>query len=568
MIGRTLRLLETDGMNMRIAPYLLLIILVFAGYFLPISNVAQDPNRTNTAAHQLTPSQFDPDTDLSRPIFDHITGADVEIIRERNDTLGFGAIIRAEVNQNITIFYTLVNGNNETDLRLYADVPNQNLTTSRAGFTNQSLALTHIENDFEINYTIPYDKTIPVIANASIATYSVSINVTTNYITFIVAVIDGDAEDVGNAPVNLITSTNGTEVQSYWSSMSEDDFYIQDEEIVIQFVAYNATINAILNTTTNTTVNDTYGLRYTTIANFDWVLKNFTDPLTADIYNTSINIGVFPIDNELMWRSIAYVYDEILNETRQIEKIESQIVEIGDGSPILLASVKSDFKNEIFTNGTLYTFSENITTVLNATVPKGNITNFEIFLNGVSDRNVTAVGNVSTNGESFNFTNLLTVNEIFNITIQATTNKDLKSNLQFRIVIDTFLPIISLFSLENGEQSITTKTGQVTFKFEFSDLTAGVRVAFLDLGDGFSVEVTDLGEYTYIYHVLDVSYDVTLTVWDWSSNEQTKSFTITLESESLNPNPPYAEFYLFVFLIIAAIAAYIFRERLTNMFNR
>ncbi|MCH8906623.1 MAG: hypothetical protein IH840_06000 [Candidatus Heimdallarchaeota archaeon] len=140
MIGRTLRLLETDGMNMRIVPYLLLIILVLAGYFLPISNAAQDPNRTNAAAHQLTPSQFDPDTDLSRPIFDHITGADVEIIRERNDTLGFGAIIRAEVNQNITIFYTLVNGNNETDLRLYADVPNQNLTTSRAGFTNQSLA--------------------------------------------------------------------------------------------------------------------------------------------------------------------------------------------------------------------------------------------------------------------------------------------------------------------------------------------------------------------------------------------------------------------------------------------
>ncbi len=78
-------------------------------------------------------------TDAYRPLLVSVEN-NGEMVRERNDTLGLGAVYRAEdLYSNVTITYIVVNGNNETKIRLYSYVPG-NYSLDRSADLNQSLA--------------------------------------------------------------------------------------------------------------------------------------------------------------------------------------------------------------------------------------------------------------------------------------------------------------------------------------------------------------------------------------------------------------------------------------------
>ncbi len=482
-------------------------------------------------------------TDLHRPLFENITN-NGELIRERNDTLGNGAIYKAyELNKNVTIIYSVVNGDNETDLRLFADNAG-NLTLTRAGtFDNQSLHFKYLTTTSKPNYTVPYTETFYV--NASISYYEVQLNVTTNYIPFYGAVGTNDvSEDEGNYARNLIT-TNQT-----WSTESQDDFYIQFERVNITISVKNATDS------------DVYGINYRISTKTEWTEMNFTLPVLISNVTSVIDLGDFPIDTTLEWISYAYLNDTVQNETRFINDIEHKFVDIGDGTPNLKLSVSSAHSEFVFINNTIYSQTPEISFNFSASVRKGNISEFR-FLTGLINQSIQPTENASLLGDSMNTTYTFEDNSIINATISAITNKDLIINVTYTIVIDNVKPIFTLNT--EGIGKVTSNDGLVKFNFNFSDTTAKVRYAILDLDDDTSIEVTYMKSYTHKYLEFDRTYVVTLTVIDWAGNIDNTQVLVELSSKALGTtSSPNLEVYLLIIGIILLVTSPLYGSKLLN----
>jgi hypothetical protein len=186
------------------------------------------------------------------------------LIRERNDTVGNGAIYHGELYKNVTITYIVVNGNNETNLRLYADVPG-NLSLSRTEvFENESLAFKFVNTTYEINYTVPFSFPAIFYDNATVSYYSVELNVSIEFITFYAAIgANGPSELELIKPMNFITTLQN------WETESQDDFYIQLERVNITLSAQNAT-NV-----------DEFGIKYKKSGSPNWIDLNFTYTYTS-----------------------------------------------------------------------------------------------------------------------------------------------------------------------------------------------------------------------------------------------------------------------------------------------
>lgn len=457
-----------------------------------------------TEDQSISPIQVDQTTsEVSRPIFVNVTGVGytASTIRERNDSLGLGAQIKTQLRENVTITYKVVNGANVTDLRLFADIPgNYSLTNE-----TETLAFTFKEIVFE-NITVPY--TNEFFFNASVAYYTAKLNVSSDIVPFYAA-IGSNSEVLSNAPYNLFTT------QQLWSVTSEDDFYIQDEKVKLNLEA------------NLTDVTDIYGLRYKLSTDTEFTAKNFTSLSGATVNKTSvIELGPYEPGTSIYFYSYAIIAD------KYYEHIDYQFVDVGDGKPVLDVSLPSNYAESKLINNTYYTRNFTVTFEISATVSKGNITSFLLKTGNDLVTKTQLNENVSLNGESIFVPYEFSNNTINNVTITAITNKgvSLQTNVNYTIVVDTVIPTAHLKDV-NLNNKVVTKNGQVTFTFDFSDETSGIFIAILNLGDGFSIEVTSMGEYTYVYTNITKSatYEVTLTVIDKAGNENFGGILLEVE---------------------------------------
>jgi hypothetical protein len=480
-----------------------------------------------------------------------------ELIRERNDTLGNGAIYRADVNTNITITYFVINGNNETNLRLYADVPPSNLSLSTVDvFENQSLSFKFLKTEYEANYTAPYTEIF--YENATLSHYSVELNVTTNYINFFAA-IPGVASEIDNDYSYNFISTLQT-----WQTESEDEFYIQVERA-------NITISA-----ENVTTEDVYGIKYRKTSSLDWIDVNFTKPVLSGNYSEIIDLGEFDIDTTLEWISYAYLNNSVQNETIRYEGFEHKFVEYGDGSPSLSVDATSLHPDHVYFNNTIYSQSSTVNLTYSATVIKGNISEFryitydltEAPIKTLSNITITPTVNASLHGELM-FRNDSSFSEgKYEIVLIAYTNKGLQLNETIRVFIDQTNPLSILDSESYNEDElweIYANDGRVTFSFNFSDENSGVRYAYLDFSDGTVVEVTEWSEYTHTFLEFDRTYTITLTIIDWAGNSKSTNMILNLYPKDIGGgSAPLAEWYLILVVILLLLTSPLYGSKLAD----
>lgn len=482
--------------NRKIFNLILVILLVSSStYLVNSSPINEDVTEVNGNA--LNPDAF---SGLSRPIF---VSADGDLTRERNETLGHGATIHADINTNITLTYKVVNGINTTAILLFADLPgNYSLTNS-----TETLSFEYIEDSMvEENFTLPYDNSIEII-NTNVSYYKVEINVSIDFVPFYAA-IGSNSEDALNSPRNLLTTTQ------FWRTFPDEEFFTQDENVTISVVA------------NDTNANDVFGIAYKDGIN-SFKYENYT--LVDDGTNSTgtINLEQWDPDTTIYWETIAFVQDTVLNELRKIERLDYQFVEIADGTPVLELNITSG-ENSLLHGSTFYSAYENVTFEFLANVPKGNITHFDILVNGTSNI-IEASANASLNGENMNITLDFGIGRT-NVTVFAYSTKDLTGNQSYLVIIDKTSPTVGL-ELSGESVVIESTDGEVTFTFYFSDDLAGIRYAILDLGDGLSIEVSDRSSYTHRYVGFNGTefFTITLTIIDWAGNENQDVVSVTLK---------------------------------------
>jgi hypothetical protein len=386
------------------------------------------------------------------------------------------------------------------------------------------------------NYTVPY--TSDFFVNATLSYYTVSLNITADYIQFYAAFesVAGLSEDDGLGIRNLITRFQS------WETESQDEFYIQFEHINITLTVANATEN------------DTYGIKYKNTPASSWVELNFTYTFSSSNVSAILDLGDRKIGDEIEWISFAYLEDVTLNSTRRIEGIDHHFVDVGDGTPILDVHISSTHPDAVFIDNTLYSQTPLTNFNFSASVPKGNLTSFSLQTNA-ENISITPTVNASLSGEYMNRSYIYPTNGTYTAAIFVFTNKGLEVNTTFSIVIDKELPTVKfLGDFQDGLEVISSVDGFVTFSFEFSDTISGARYVILDLGDGLSVEVTNMIEYTHKYIDFNRNYFVSLTIIDWAGNSDRVDATLTLNFQDVpDSSPPQLEFYLFLIGLLALI---------------
>jgi hypothetical protein len=228
---------------------------------------------------------------------------------------------------------------------------------------------------------------------------------------------------------------------------------------------------------------------------------------------------------------------------------------------VLNVILNSTHPDHLFYNRTLYSQSSDINFTISASVPKGNISEFKLITNDVN-RSITPTVNASLQGEPISTNNDYNQDGIYSAVIIAITDKNLRINESYSVVIDDVDPSVTITNLDFYEE-LTPKSGRVTFNFEFSDAVSGIRDAVLDLGDGNSFDVTGSTSFTHTYIDLDQTYTVTLTIVDWAGNVGETSITLLLRSESTSQrNAPLLELYLLIIGLVLLVTSPLYGPRL------
>ena len=542
----------------RIAQFIILIVLLLVSTNSQYALNQTPINHTDSNVSVGTiKSQQDIFTDLSRPILVNVTDKAAEStlinpLKDRNDTLGNGAIYASQVNHTMRVEYAVVNSNSGYDLRLYADAPYTNqtgaFTLDRAGNVNESISMIFLYTVQE-NITLPYNG--KEIVNATVGYYYTYLNITSDYLRFYAAMINGYSETDSNSPYNMFTT------DLYWTTTSQDEFYIQDDPVLINLVANQTDINY-----------NVFGVNYQ-IMN-DTVPKpvdlNFTTGVSTN-FETQLDLGAFPINNTIMWRSYVYVNDTARNMERKIDGVEIKFVNINDGTPALQTFLASDTTFSVLQNvsgiETLYTQNNVVNFSISATVPKGEISKFNLEL-GANLTTVLTTGNVSTQGDFYNFTHTFGAEGKYNVSIEAVTNKNLTITERYLVVYDNTPPTAD-FASQFTDQEITAFDPTVTLAFSYSDENAGVFVASVDFGNGYSQAVTDKTNVTYSYLGVNqtTTYQVALTVMDHAGNSYIAYTTVTIHPAKLHTlAPPPTETIIFWVLLVGGVLVYVFRGRI------
>lgn len=481
---------------------------------------------------------------ISRPILKSVTftynstltDVNAVTLRERNDSLGFGGIYQNFAYANFTIKYDVINGTSASKILFHTDVPSLNSSLS---FTNKTASKMNYEGTNNVtNFYIPY---LDEYMNVSVSTYSITFNASASYITFF-AEVDELSETADNAPMNLLSAGES------FSTASRDEFYIQNEDVKID-------INGI-----NFTAGDVFGINYRIYSDAAYLSKNFTMTISGTDFNSTINIGDFTPGITVEWISVAFVFDTVRNASYKLISIDSNSVDVGDGTPTLLFSIiKQDVNSSDILNvrdTSVYTQAKQVTLNLTSSVIKGNITRMDIHINStqINDTSFTYINGSNYAYYQFN----ATIDGIWNITTFAYTDKSLEINSSLLLIIDNVKPTAALTSPAN---LITIKTvdKHIKFAFNFADDLARVETAVLDLGNDRSYEVTNMSEFAFTYLEYG-TYVIKLVVTDFAGNVAYSVITITIAQET-DIGPKSTPFNFTFSLLAVLIAVPILKKR-------
>lgn len=273
-----------------------------------------------------------------RPVFWKTDANTTEIV-ERYPANNTGAVIKADIYANVTIWYTYVGGDNESAPLLFGD--DGTIGPGSLSWTEGTL--------------MTYDNETTVSKNDGLGYYNYTFNMSSQFVTFRARY--GLYEDDIGVP-NVIT------IDIWLNSSLIQDFYTQYDEIDmnIRMRRYNIT---------------NYGLVYREVItdpedpDYRTNFQNITVPYVEDgssiakVVNAT-TLDTFPVDTELDVRAFVTHYDNVTLQERVFFENDADIVTIVDGNP------------QMNITHTRYTNSLNVSVNWEAEAPKLNITTVEI----------------------------------------------------------------------------------------------------------------------------------------------------------------------------------------------
>ena len=546
---------------------LILMILLSLSYNTTISS----ENNDNDLSFQNISNQDVTDiTDNYSPILESVlyqNDSTLEILRERNETIGEGGIYEVQEDSTVKFSYVVALQNitefdsTDYDFKLFADLPviNDNTSIFYNGNVSTELSLTNTSltldldytntNSTSLNYTHPVSGSI--LPNATLYFFETNeLNVSVSHLPFYVADINEGStlsEILDDKPLNLLTT------QQFYTTESQDDFYVQTEIVNITGSLFSFKAG------------DTLGINYN-INEGSSENENFT--LIADGANSTglITLLDYEPGTTIYWESVFYTTDSLVNLTRAISGLDKKSVEVGDGSPSIDIDINPNHANSYISGNSIYSFNDTITFTVTANVPKGNITSVTI---DAQDSNTINTNFSPINGslQDINLIQNVVFDDQgqFNVTIEAITDKEFNVNSTFIVYVDQTVP--SIQKLEAPDE-VNSNDGLVNFNFTFSDENSGVFLAILDLGNGQSIEVTNQNSVEYRYKTSGV-YQYELIITDFAGNQVSQTGVLTLTFNSGLQDDSASSFGVFIFFIafIALITSWVWGPKLFENFS-
>ncbi len=354
-------------------------------------------------------------------------------------------------------------------------------------------------NSTSLNYTHPISGSI--LPNATLYFFETNeLNVSVSHLPFYVADINEGStlsEILDDKPLNLLTT------QQYYTTESQDDFYVQTELVNLTGSLFSFKAGDALGINYNINEGSSENENFTLIVDG----ANSTGLITLLDYEPGTTIN---------WESVFYTTDTLVNLTRTISGLDKKSVEVGDGSPSIDIDINPNHVNSYISGNSIYSFNDTITFTVTANVPKGNITSVTI---DAQDSNTINTNISPVNGSLQDIDliqNVVFDNQgQFNVTIEAITDKEFNVNSTFIVYVDQTAPSIQKLEAPN---EINSNDGLVNFNFTFSDENSGVFLAILDLGNGQSIEVTNQNSIEYRYKTNGV-YQYELIITDFAGNQ-------------------------------------------------
>ena len=453
--------------------------------------------------------------ELSRPLFVNVTTDTLSAPLVARDDLAYqGAVYNVTINKTVTIWYKVVNGNNNTLPTLYGYngyVWNDSLALS-------GVELTHFNETFNENVTLSYDADAELLVNVNVSYYYLETNITADIMFFRAILEDSwenaDYDDLYNyMTTGLMFSSNAT----------YSDYFVHSEDVEINF---NATHADEL---------DEWYIQYkldiSSLA-INEAIPTLTPSGADDNVSYTVNLGTFTPNTELRYR--AYVYHNstfytqnqtVLNTTIvKIYEPRYNFIEIIDGRPELMTEVPLSSTDK---PATYATNVNNVTFWFNSSVVRSTLVKYEIIFG--DGENITLTGLDIEDGNRTSVSHVYAIDGEYNYSITIFTDRDLSRSDNGTIFIDTVIP--SEVVLSSTELTYTGYNKEATFDFSFNDSLSGVKEARLILGDGNEIVVTSKETYTHIYREFGL-YEITLVVIDWAGNMDNTTITITLTDRS------------------------------------
>ena len=546
---------------------LILMILLSLSYTTTISS---ENNDKDLSFQKISNQDITDITDNYSPILESVlyqNDSTLEILRERNETIGEGGIYEVQEDSTVKFSYVVALQNitefdsSNYDFKLFADLPviNDNTSIFYNGNVSTELSLTNTSltldldytntNSTSLNYTHPISGSI--LPNATLYFFETNeLNVSVSHLPFYVADINEGStlsEILDDKPLNLLTT------QQYYTTESQDDFYVQTELVNLTGSLFSFKAGDALGINYNINEGSSENENFTLIVDG----ANSTGLITLLDYEPGTTIN---------WESVFYTTDTLVNLTRTISGLDKKSVEVGDGSPSIDIDINPNHDNSYISGNSIYSFNDTITFTVTANVPKGNITSVTI---DAQDSNTINTNFSPVNGSLQDIDliqNVVFDNQgQFNVTIEAITDKEFNVNSTFIVYVDQTAP--SIQKLEVPDE-INSNDGLVNFNFTFSDENSGVFLAILDLGNGQSIEVTNQNSIEYRYKTSGV-YQYELIITDFAGNQVSQTGVLTLTFNSGLEDDSASSFGVFIFFIvfIALITSWVWGPKLSENFS-
>ena len=210
------------------------------------TTISSENNDKDLSFQKISNQDITDITDNCSPILESVlyqNDSTLEILRERNETIGEGGIYEVQEDSTVKFSYVVALQNitefdsSDYDFKLFADLPviNDNTSIFYNGNVSTELSLTNTSltldldytntNSTSLNYTHPISGSI--LPNATLYFFETNeLNVSVSHLPFYVADINEGStlsEILDDKPLNLLTT------QQYYTTESQDDFYVQTE---------------------------------------------------------------------------------------------------------------------------------------------------------------------------------------------------------------------------------------------------------------------------------------------------------------------------------------------------